>query len=330
MKCFQRSIALLVVAYSLTMVASAIVVHVFGDSSRLGTLALFAPRHLMGLPWLLLVPLSWLVSRWIGLTAVGGLLLWAFGVASWVPPLPGPGAGPRDLRVVLYNTDGSATLGGRISADIDAWDADVMALIDCRSDVEKVMRAKAGYTFVPLHFGCFMSRYPVVSSKQMPPSPIDPSRTPGAGRAGRVHRVSLNVDGRLATVYILHMESPRDALSKARYMDFSQLHANTGFRSIDSNVASRWVDRSAPGLMVIGDFNLTVESTIYRRDWGEFTNAFSAVGSGFGHTMFAGRHRVRIDHVLTGEELEPVTVRVLRGYPSEHQPVVVRVRWVTE
>ncbi len=327
MTLFQRSIALLVVLYALTMVASAIVVHFFGDSSRLGTLALFSPRHLMVLPWVLLLPLSWLASRTIGLVAVGGLLVWAFGVASWMPPRPGPGESPDDLRVVLYNTDGSRTLGGRISADIDAWDADVMALIDCQPDVEAVMRARPGYTFVPMHFGCFMSRYPVVSSKRMPSGPIDPSRTPGAGRAGRVHRVSLNVNGRLATVYILHMESPRDALSRARYFDFSRLQANTGFRSIDSNVSSRWVDRSAPGLIVIGDFNITVESTIYKRDWGDFTNAFSAAGSGFGHTMFAGRHRVRIDHVLTGDQLQATSARVLRGYPSEHQPVVVTMRW---
>ncbi len=325
MKLFRRSITLLVVLYSLIMVASAIVVHFYGDKSELGTLALFSPRHLMVWPWVLLVPLSWVASRWIGLTAVGGLMVWAFGVASWELPWPSPAASPDDLRVVFYNTDASKTLGGRISADIDAWDADVMALVDCRSDVEDIMRAKPGYTFVPMHFGCFMSRYPVVSSKRMPPSPIDVARTPGAGRAGRVHRVSLDVNGTLATVYILHMESPRDALAQARYLDFSRLYDNTIFRSIDSQVASRFVDRDAPGLMVLGDFNLTIESTIYQRDWGDFTNAFSAVGTGFGHTMFAGWHRVRIDHVLAGEQWQPVSARVLRGYPSEHQPVVVEL-----
>ncbi len=327
MKLIRRSIALLVILYTIAMVISALIVHLYGDATPLGTLALFAPRHLMLWPWALLVPLSWLASRWIGGTALVGLIVTLFGVATWKLPLPRPDSSPTDLRVVLYNTDGSATLGGRISTDIDAWDADLAALIDCRSDVADVMRARRDYTFVRTHFACVISRYPVVASKQMPPGPIDASRRPGAGRAGRVHRLTLNVKGKLVTVYILHLESPRTALSLARYGDLSGMSSNTGYRSIDSFVASRWVDRSAPGLLVMGDFNLTVESTLYERDWGDLTNAFSAVGSGFGHTMFAGWHRVRIDHVMTGGGLEATTVRVGRGYPSEHQPVRVMVRW---
>ena len=43
--------------------------------------------------------------------------------------------------------------------------------------------------------------------------------------------------------------------------------------------------------------------------------------------MQAGIFPVRIDHVLVPESLEPVGAWVLRGYPSEHQPVVVDLEW---
>ena len=52
-------------------------------------------------------------------------------------------------------------------------------------------------------------------------------------------------------------------------------------------------------VIVAGDFNLPVESTIFRRHWGEFTDAFEAAGSGFGWTRQEGALlRIRIDHIL--------------------------------
>src|SRR6185436_16706971 len=51
-------------------------------------------------------------------------------------------------------------------------------------------------------------------------------------------------------------------------------------------------------LIVAGDFNLPVESAIYRASWGDLTNAFSTCGRGFGRTKFTGAFGIRIDHVL--------------------------------
>ena len=63
------------------------------------------------------------------------------------------------------------------------------------------------------------------------------------------------------------------------------------------------------------------------RDWGTLRNAFVEAGWGLGHTMFAGRHRVRIDHVLASDALVPRSAQVLGGYPAEHQPVMVEYGW---
>lgn len=318
----KRFTALLVIGYTVSMIAAAIVVHTLGDRTPIGTLALFAPRHLMPWPWLLLTPLAALVSWRLVATAAAGLLITLLGVASWAVPTPAGDRPDDPLRVVFYNTDRSTALASRVSGDVQAWDADFVALVDCRTEVAEQMQRVDGYQFVRTPFVCVLSRHRIVSHAPMPSGPINPRRTPGAGRASRVHRFVLDVSGQLATIYVLHLESPRTALFRARNFDFSLLRQNTGFRSIDSNVASIWVDRSAPGLLVLGDFNITVESAIYKRDWSDLQNVFTKVGTGFGHTMFAGRHRVRIDHMLTGDDLKPHNIRILRGYPSEHQPVI--------
>jgi endonuclease/exonuclease/phosphatase (EEP) superfamily protein YafD len=189
--------------------------------------------------------------------------------------------------------------------------------------VIEVIGRQPGYTLVHDGFACVLSRHPVLASQRVPESLADPVREAGVSRARRVLRVDVVVDERPVTLYAVHLESPRDALFAARHFDGSRLQDNAERRSLNSRAASQFVDRSAPGLLVLGDFNLTVESALFRRDWGDLVNAFSVAGRGFGHTMFAGRHRVRIDHVLAGPAWRPIRAVVESGFPSEHQPVVV-------
>jgi vancomycin resistance protein VanJ len=318
----------------LATLAALAVVQLFGDRTPLGTLAMYAPRHLTPWPWLLPLALSLVVSRRLLLASAAGFLVTLVGVANFSLPLgrarprltpPAGHALPRPLRLVTYNTDGSAALAARVAQDARAWDADMALLIDCKPEVAAALRTVPGARVVTGGFFCLLTRHEVLGITAMPPAITAIARAAGSGRAGRVHRVDLRVHGTPVTLYPLHLETPRTALWAARRFDLSRLDANRAVRAFDSRVATRFVDREAPGLLVLGDFNLDVNSAIYRRDWGDLTNAWSAAGLGFGHTMFAGRHRVRIDHVLLGPGWTVDDVEVLRGYPSEHQPVVVTV-----
>jgi hypothetical protein len=58
--------------------------------------------------------------------------------------------------------------------------------------------------------------------------------------------------------------------------------------------------------LVAGDFNLPIESAIYRQYWGDYTNAFSRSGIGTGRTKSTRLFGVRIDHILVGERAEPI------------------------
>jgi len=376
MRALRLVTRLLVVVGWLLTLAGLVVVQALGDRSALGTLAMYAPRHLTPWPWLLPLLLALFVSWRLAVASALGFVVTLLGVASfnvpWTrltasnaePPaaelpvaeLPAqPAAEPSvaeppaqppaepavaelpaqpaaepppapSLRIVTYNTDGSVALADRIAQDARAWNADLAVLIDCRPGVAHALRALDGYRLVQTEFYCLLTRHELVRARRMPAAITAVVRAAGSGRAGRVHRLDLRVHDRPLTLYPLHLETPRSALWAARQLDLSRLERNAAIRAFDSEVASRFVDRTAPGLIVLGDFNLDVNSAIYRRDWGDLTNAWSAAGLGFGHTMFAGRHRVRIDHVLVGAGWTVEEVEVQRGFPSEHQPVVVTVR----
>lgn len=324
MPSYHRFVRFLVIASWLVTLAAVVVVQWFGDRGAIGTLAMFAPRHLTPLPWVPVILLALFTSWRLALLAVAGALATLVGVAGFELSRPAlGGSAPPALRVVSYNTDARSELAARLAGDVRAWDADVIAMIDCTRPVIEAALRVPGYTLTRAPFACLLARFPVVRHIAMPPVVGARMREAGASRGGRVHRFDLDVRGEQLSVYVVHLESPRSALWAARNFDLSQLASNVEFRSFDSNLASRVVDRSSPRLIVLGDFNLAIESAIYRRDWGDLTNAFSAAGTGFGHTMFAGWHRVRIDHVLTGPAWRPVRARVVRGYPSEHQPVIV-------
>jgi vancomycin resistance protein VanJ len=328
-----RVVTVAVVGYALGMALVAVAVAVAGDSNALGMLLLFGPRWLLVFPWALLVPLSIVARRWVTATAIVGSVVTLFQVSGFEVPRPnslrhslrsalgnGAGAG-KPLRVVTYNTDQSATLAQRIDIDLLAWDADVIVMQDCAPEVAAAMQAAGSrYQLFRESEFCIASRLPMRS-------PVQLHGTRSAGRA-----VAFRVEWQGAPIRIgtVHLPSPRTALWAARQGSGDLLEESVQQRAVASGAIAAWLREGWRGpIVVAGDFNLPVESQALRRDWGGLRNAFSEAGWGFGYTMFAGRHRVRIDHVLVSREFTIRGARVLSGFPSEHQPVVVELELTT-
>jgi endonuclease/exonuclease/phosphatase (EEP) superfamily protein YafD len=80
-------------------------------------------------------------------------------------------------------------------------------------------------------------------------------------------------------------------------------------------------------LLIAGDSNLPVESAIQRSSWGDFMNAFSTCGRGFGHTKATRLFGIRIDHILTSRHWRCIRATVLDSpYGGDHAPLVVDLR----
>lgn len=305
----------------------AVVFQFDADNSRLGMLLAFAPRSWILIPWALLLTAALLLGVPTLLTAIVGASVAAIFVSGFeLPRWRTPDVSGRALRIVTYNTDRSALLATTLRRDLAEWGADVVLLQDCKTIVADSLRVRAP---VSLHITpefCFASRYPLRRVDTLHTAVRTGTGT--VGRFGNVLRYEVELPtGALLPIYSLHLESPRNALWAARNLDFSQLTTSMMVRGADSRRATQFVSRADSAFVVAGDFNLPYGSLILKRDWGDLTNAFAEVGWGFGNTMRAGRFQVRIDHVLTPPTLVPMAVKVLSGYPSEHQPVVVDLAW---
>jgi vancomycin resistance protein VanJ len=317
-----------VLLYTLVMLLLALFLAARADASPAGMLLAFGPRWWSVLPWALLLPASFAAGRRTVAVALAGTVITALGVAHVELPARGPTGAARDIRLVTYNTDISASLADRLRQDIAAWDADIIVLQDCKTIVADSLRAIVRGAVMHGRF-CFASRWPLVRLTDF----AELSRTGDPRLAPYRDGVRFLVRtpyGELP-VYSLHLPSPRHALAAARWLEpralVPRLRESLRERGHASAAVSSVVPRTAGAFIVAGDFNLPYGSAILRRDWGDLTNAFAHAGTGFGHTMQAGIFPVRIDHVLVPSSLVPVGARVLSGYPSEHQPVVVDLSW---
>ena len=131
-------------------------------------------------------------------------------------------------------------------------------------------------------------------------------------------------------MFVLHLETPRhgvqhlltDPIDAPRLID-----ANNLLRETESRAVRRWVDSTSGARMVLGDFNLPIESAIWQRHWSSLDDAFSSAGNGWGFTKLNGWIRVRIDHVLLDRQLKAVSARVGADYGSDHLPFIAEVQW---
>lgn len=327
----KRLSHIFVAAYCLISIGAWLLKHFLGDGNAAGMLLVFGPRWWLLLPAPIALITAWRISKRVLVGVLLSTALLLFGVNDFeLPRLHGQAMGSSGFRLVTYNSDRSAELAARIRRDLNLWQADVVLLQGCKTVVADTLRAlRQGHVHVTPEF-CLYSRWPIIRVTLPLPGQASVADQTQKGRyTGSRHTIRYDLAapwGRLP-IYSLHLESPRRALLAARRLDFSMLDESIRLRSAASLRASLAIDATDSAFVVAGDFNLPSGSLILRQHWGELDNAFVRAGSGFGWTMFAGHHSVRIDHVLTPATLSARRVTVLRGFPSEHQPVVVDLSW---
>jgi endonuclease/exonuclease/phosphatase (EEP) superfamily protein YafD len=97
---------------------------------------------------------------------------------------------------------------------------------------------------------------------------------------------------------------------------------------VDAVDAAQAGGRTEP-VVIVGDFNTPSVSRLYRDAWTGFTNAFEAVGFGFGYTAPCTDHRywfndvpwVRIDHILADDHCRVSACGIGRSKGSDHRLV---------
>jgi endonuclease/exonuclease/phosphatase (EEP) superfamily protein YafD len=257
-----------------------------------------------------------------GLILVGPVMGFQTG---WRSILTGRGAG-EELRIVTLNARGGNALVWSAANLLGDWQVDVAAFQECGGALADGLRHLPGW-HVDVRSGlCLASRFEILGTREM-----DREALLAAGGAGKVatHELDLG-NGSSFLLTNLHLETPRagfELIRVGRLTRGIQLVREKSFlRTIELRQARFWTEGFLGPHIVVGDFNTPAESRSYREAWGEWQNAFSKAGSGFGGTRLNGWIRVRIDHILANDHWEVLDAWLEEDVGSDHLPTGARLR----
>lgn len=323
-----RGITALVVCWAC---AALILIRLLGDRWWIGTIAMFSPRWMILLPipisFLFLPGLTWRVR----VAVLASMLAASWGILGFCVPWSGWLSQPETTYRLL-------------TCNVAAWSGGTELLekliLDSHADVVLLQEYAETSDFrLPDAWSSHQegelliaSRYPIAN-----PSVVErdlPGRWP--------RPVSLMVDiltpERTFQCSTLHLLSPKLGLSSI--VDSTTVLApsrrgvlieETRKRDSESRRVALGINKHREDIIVAGDFNMPVESFLFRRDWGDFSDAFSGVGFGIGITCFVEQGGIRfgsrIDHILTRGHWRAHRCWVGPDIGSDHRPLLADIYW---
>lgn len=332
-KWFLRLSQVLTWSYLAVVIVVWLLLHWTGDLWWPSSLLLFGPRWLGLLPVGLLVPLAVVMQPRLLWTLAATTVLFVFGVMGFCLRWPGQawfaGSGPA-VKVLTCNVHGGTRDWAAFTGLLYQEVPDIVALQEVSGDATlpfpedwHVIREGQFVIASPFAIRDVQTWY-----RLHPPSPWPPLIA--------IHAV-VECPGLPVAVCNVHLTSPQEGitetLDRRTLVSVSRaesLRQVNELRWSESNSLSAWIDQLPRTDIVLGDFNMPVESRIYRRFWSGYGNAFSDIGFGVGYTRWVEMHNfeygARIDHVLTGDAWRSAACHVGRDVGSDHMPVVATVR----
>lgn len=313
--------------YVLALCAAAALLFLAGDAWWPATLLLYGPRWVLALPAWGLLGLALLQKRRaLAVASLGCALV----VLGWfgdfnVPwsQLFGAGRSERALRVVSFNA-GPLDLVARLGSFLQQVKPDVLVIEECSPGLQQLPADAQGFELKRTHSVCLLSRFPIVHYAVR-----DPHDVWAQGGSGDISLARIEGPDGAFDVVAVHLETPREGFNELLHFRSPRgLIAVTEQRRHESELAREFARDVAGPMLVVGDFNLTEESRIYRHYWAQFANAFSRCGWGYGHSKRTRWFGVRIDHVLMGGGFDCVDATLGPDFGSDHRPLVVEVQRV--
>jgi len=319
----KRALGLAVWGYGVLVAALWLMVALLTDSAWLPTLVAFGPRWFAVLP---LLPLGGMLlfvtgarrrSTYALVLALSALVL-VFGFLDGRTGL-GRSHGPPVLRLLTHNLGASHVTADALDRLLREQRVDVAALQEC--PFYDYSPARLGWRF---YYGgdlCLVSRFPFTVLDEPDPDNV--------WRRYDREPILFDIDApgghfQLLNVHLATIREGIETLPAGGWHGLSAFVSNRDQAALESRRArAKILHRTAP-VLVVGDFNVPVESAIYRESWGDLGNAFSRCGRGFGHTKFTRLFGIRIDHVLMSERWGCTDAQVLSSpYGGDHAPLVV-------
>ncbi len=325
----RKALLVLSIGTLVVLVIATALLHALADVTWWATLMAFGPR------WVCLVPLGALLPAILIFTAWRALAVWCvaaavatFGFLDVVVPLAtliqldAPDDVP--LTVMTFNVLDQRRVEGALPQLLVDERIDLVAVEEWNPS-RNLKETLPGWKIAMVSGIGLASRYPVRLVEWFE------YRDFLLGNDGAMARFDVTLkEGHVVHVYVVHFETPRDGLDEIMgsiRTGRAAMDRNATSRSIESATARRYIDAVGGQFIVLGDFNLPVESRIYRRSWSDLKNAFSDGGWGLGHTKHTRRICVRIDHILCSKGCDVSSAHVGKDLGSDHLPVIARLRF---
>ncbi len=326
-------LVVLIDLYSISVIVLLVLRLLFGEQWWIvGLFNSLQPIALLPAPFLLIIALPLRKIRLIAqLLPTVAVLVMAYG-ALFVPRSQAIPPEADTVTVMTYNVLADISPSADIIDVIRDTTPDIIALQEYSANAAAVVSEELASTYphqsarsdATVSQG-ILSRYPIVSERFW---------TVG-GRPG-YQRITVNRNGERLVVYNIHTPPPRLIPFDAR-----------GRRSGIDDLLARLVSERNP-TVVLGDFNMTDQSTDYRRLAARYPDAYREVGYGFGNT-FPNFGQIdttqrdvlaplpwippllRIDYAFHNEGLRALSAEVWpQTGGSDHHPLLVTFEVVGE
>lgn len=320
-----RLTTLAVAAYGAGLLAVLILLRVAVDRHWIATLIAFGPRWVFALPLPPLI-LAALIFRRVLLIHLGVLALVL--VVSVLDLSLGLSRDDRGepIRVITQNLGAAMKLDDpRFRRLLDEAKPDVVFIEECWRDEEPKGSPDPAYHLAMDYTLCVLSKFPVTRVSGRPRKDVWER-----GGAGEIGVFELATPHGPVFAQVMHLETARDgfeAILEGKLGGVPRVYENIELRRWESQIATEWLAQNAKApLLVAGDLNMPVESSIYKEFWGGYGNAWSRCGRGFGHTKRSRKLGARIDHVLFDDRWGCADAALAPDIGSDHRGVIVDLR----
>jgi vancomycin resistance protein VanJ len=301
-----------------------------GDRWWPATVLLFSPRWIVALPLIILLPMAIFFNRRQLISLVIAALV-VFGplMGFCIPSGMAGSATSRPLRVLTCNIQNGDYSNVMLKYVIEEFNVDIVALQECPAEIK--LKLTSDWNFVKDGELAVFSRYPLRML-----SSIKALHPPHKWPRESLLQCIIQAPGGDIVFSTVHLPSPRygltSILDRHTFLNLSRrylLEQETVNRQQTSQQVERLASAARLPVLVAGDFNMPPDSSIYRRYWNRYSNAFTNRGFGYGftaHETIRGLEiGARLDHILAGEGLTPRRCRLGPDVGSDHLPLFAEI-----
>lgn len=258
----------------------------------------------------------------------------ALPVGQWLGSTPAAAApsGGTVLKVVSCNVQDFRPDFEAVITEIGKFNPDVVAFQDARS--QSKLLSKFFSKWHTVHEGEYFvaSRYPVTLVKLGHFESFD---------RDAIMQCELELPTTRVSFFNVHQMTPRHGL---RELDLSspitqrgstQLTHYLELRAEEAGAVRAFVEenRGPFPTILVGDFNMPCESSLYQRHWFGYQNAFNVAGTGYGYSFPctrqycwpAGLPWMRLDHILADDAWNIRSCKVGQSNGSDHRPITATI-----